>query len=105
MGFDAVNSYGKRRGEMLKDGKFVNLAKTALRRFGLPVGRRFDYSKTVKHFFAPEDCWENVYPTILPQWDRTPRKAAWDGIYTGASPKAFEQHILQAMEVIKDKAP
>ena len=105
MGFDAVNSYGKRRGEMLKDGKFVNLAKTALRRFGLPVGRRFDYSKTVKHFFAPEDCWENVYPTILPQWDRTPRKAAWDGIYTGASPKSFEQHILQAMEVIKDKAP
>ncbi|MGN0328483.1 MAG: glycoside hydrolase family 99-like domain-containing protein [Lachnospira sp.] len=105
MGFDAVNSYGKRRGEMLKDGKYFNLVKTALRRLGLPVGRRFDYSQTVRHFFAPEDSWENVYPTILPQWDRTPRKAAWDGIYTGANPNAFEQHILHAMAVIKNKEP
>lgn len=105
MGFDAVNSYGKRRGEMLRDGKYINLAKTALRRIGLPVGRRFDYSKTVKNFFAPEDCWENVYPTIFPQWDRTPRKAAWDGIYTGACPQKFEQHILHAMDVIKNKVP
>lgn len=105
MGFDAVNSYGKRRGEMLKDGKYLNLIKTALRRVGFPVGRRFDYSQTVRHFFAPEDSWDNVYPTILPQWDRTPRKAAWDGIYTGANPKAFEQHILHAMDIIKDKTP
>lgn len=105
MGFDAVNSYGKRRGEMLRDGKYINLAKTALRRIGIPIGRRFDYSKTVKNFFAPEDCWENVYPTIFPQWDRTPRKAAWDGIYTGACPEKFEQHILHAMDVIKNKAP
>lgn len=105
MGFDAVNSYGKRRGEMIKDGKYINLAKTALRRFGVPVGRYFNYSKTVKNFFAPEDSWENVFPTILPQWDRTPRKATWDGIYTEASPQAFERHIQQAFDIIKNKQP
>lgn len=105
MGFDAVNSYGKRRGEMLKDGKIVNLAKTVLRRCGIPVGQRFDYPSTVRHFFAPEDRWENVFPTILPQWDRTPRRAAWDGIYVNATPEAFRRHILQALDVIKDKSP
>ncbi len=102
-GFDAVNSFGKRRGEMLCDGKYVNLMKTVLRRCGLPVGRTFDYAKTVQHFFAPEDAWENVFPTILPQWDRTPRRAAWDGIYANATPEAFEKHILQALQLIKQK--
>lgn len=104
-GFDAVNSYGKRRGEMMKDGKYINLAKTVLRRLDIPVGQRFDYTKTVKNFFAPEDKWENVYPTIFPQWDRTPRRAAWDGIYVNATPEAFEKHINHALEVIKDKDP
>lgn len=104
MGFDAVNSMGKRRGEMLYEGKWMNLAKTALRHIGLPTGSmRYDYAKTVRHFFAPEDRWENVYPTLLPQWDRTPRVASYDGVYVHATPEKFQQHIRQAMELIADK--
>lgn len=105
MGFDAVNSFGKRRGELLGFGRIKELTKTALRRFGLPVGKRYDYAKTVAHYFAPEDTWENVFPTILPQWDRTPRMASYDGVYVGATPEAFEQHIRQAMDIIKAKQP
>lgn len=105
MGFDAVNSYGKRRGEMLSSGKFVDMTKTILRRIGLPIGRRYDYEKTVRGFFAPEDKWENVFPTILPSWDRTPRMASYDGIYVNATPEAFRRHILQALSLIKHKQP
>lgn len=105
MGFDAVNSFGKRRGEMLYEGKWKNLLKTGLRHFGLPTGSiKYDYTKTVRNFFAPEDKWENVYPTILPQWDRTPRVASQDGIYVNATPDKFGQHILQAKEIIKSKS-
>lgn len=104
-GFDAVNSFGKRRAEMLRDGKYINLAKTVLRRLGVPVGRTFDYPKVVRHFFAPEDRWENVFPTIMPNWDRTPRCAAWDGIYKNANPQNFQTHIEQALDVIKEKDP
>ena len=64
---------------------------------------RYDYAKTVRHFFAPEDRWENVYPTLLPQWDRTPRVASYDGVYVHATPEKFQQHIRQAMELIADK--
>ncbi len=105
MGFDAVNSFGKRRGEMLADGKVKNLAKTGLRRIGVKVGQRFDYVKTMKNYFAPEDKWENVYPTILPQWDRTPRRAAWDGIYINANPDNFEKHVREAVDLVKDRDP
>lgn len=104
MGFDAVNSFGKRRGEMLYEGKWKNLIKTGMRYLGFPTGsQKYDYEQTVANYFAPEDNWENVYPTILPQWDRTPRVATEDGIYVNATPAKFEQHILQARDIIKNK--
>lgn len=106
LGFDAVNSFGKRRGEMLYEGKWKNLAKTVMRKIGVPVGnQRYDYAQTVKNYFAPEDAWENVFPTILPQWDRTPRVASADGVYVNVTPEKFEQHIRQAIGIIKNKQP
>lgn len=105
MGFDAVNCVGMRRGELLSEGRLLNLGKTILRKAGLPVGMYFNYSKTVKGFFPPESRWENVYPTIIPQWDRSPRAATLDGIYTHATPKAFEEHINDALRYIKEKSP
>lgn len=105
MGFDAVNCIGMRRGEMLSEGRMLNLCKTILRKAGLPIGKFFDYSRTVKGFFPPETKWENVYPTIVPQWDRSPRAATLDGIYVHATPKAFEEHINDALTYIEKNAP
>ena len=106
LGFDAVNSLGKRRGEMLYEGKWKNIAKTVLRHIGFPTGSmRYDYERTVRNYFAPEDTWENVYPSILPQWDRTPRVASMDGVYVNATPEKFENHSRQALSLIKDKQP
>jgi len=91
---------------MLYEGKWKNLAKTMMRKIGIPVGdQRYDYAQTVKNYFAPEDAWENVFPTILPQWDRTPRVASADGVYVNATPEQFEQHIRQAIDIIKNKQP
>lgn len=103
MGFDAVNSYGKRRGEMLAEGRFQNVCRNALQKFGIPLSKKYDYLKTVKGFFAPEDSWENVFPTILPQWDRSPRVGSADGVYVHATPENFRKHVLHALDVVKDK--
>lgn len=105
MGFDAVNSFGRRRGEMLNTGKYWDLIKTVLRKTGFPLGATYNYAETVKNFFVPEDKWENVYPTIMPNWDRSPRAVSWDGIYVGATPEKFETHIRQALELVKGKKP
>ena len=90
---------------MLTKGKYRDLMQTVLRKVGLPVGACYDYAKTVRGFFAPEDKWENVIPTIMPNWDRSPRAVSWDGIYVDATPEAFRKHIRQAMDMIKDKEP
>lgn len=103
MGFDAVNSFGKRRGEMLEEGRFKNVLRVALQRLGIPMNKKYDYLKTVSGYFAPEDSWENVFPTILPQWDRSPRVGSADGVYVNATPENFKKHILQALDLVKDK--
>ncbi len=103
MGFDAVNSFGKRRGEMLAEGLTWNIFRVAFQKCGIPLSKKYDYLKTVKGYFAPEDSWENVIPTILPQWDRSPRVGLSDGVYVDATPDNFKKHILHALEIVKNK--
>lgn len=104
LGFDGLNSLGKTRAEMLSLGKYNMLINEALRK-KLPFlpALKYNYAKVVKHFFAPEDVWENIYPTILPQWDRSPRIGKSYGIYVKSTPKAFKEHVIDATNVIKDK--
>lgn len=105
LGFDAVNSFGKRRGELIYDGKFKNLAIKGLQHLGINFPHRYDYSKTVANYFPPEDAWENVYPTILPQWDRTARVGKADGVYVNSTPEKFKEHVLNAKSLIAEKSP
>lgn len=105
LGFDAVNSFGKRRGELLSKGKYVNLFEAVCSKVGLNHHSNYDYSKTVKGYFAPEDKWENVFPTILPQWDRTARVGSADGVYVGSSPKEFAKHVRHALTFLEEKQP
>lgn len=103
-GYDALNSMGQVRAEMAYYNKYVNLALIALRKY-LPFipATRFNYPRLMKHFFAPEDKWNNVFPTILPQWDRSPRTGKNEGIYVNASPEHFEQHLRDAVQLVQEK--
>ena len=65
---------------------------------------KYEYPEVVKNFFAPEDSWENVFPTILPQWDRSPRTGKSEGVYVNSTPENFQEHIKKALDVIKDKS-
>ncbi len=104
LGFDGVNSFGKFRAEMIYKGKYIRLTQLLLRTifYGLKVNK-FEYRKVIKNYFAPEDAWENVIPTIVPQWDRTPRVGSYDGVYVNSTPEYFQKHIEDALNLISDK--
>lgn len=104
LGFDGINSFGKSRAEMISEGKYKRLVRQKVNKmFPFLPTSRLNYPKVMKHFFAPEDSWENIFPTIMPQWDRTPRANVADGIYVNATPQYFREHIEQALKVVKDK--
>ena len=91
---------------MLQGGKYKDLFKKSIRMIGLNLGaEKFDYTKTTNGYFAPEDSWENVYPTILPQWDRTARVGKADGVYVNSTPEKFQKHIEKAISIVKNKQP
>ena len=58
----------------------------------------------MKYYYAPEDTAENVYPSLLPQWDRTARSGI-NGIYINSTPERFGQTIDDALQLVKDKQP
>ena len=106
LGFDSITSYGKSRGEMISLGKYRRIITRYLHNHlpFLPV-MSYNYPKTVANFFSPEDSWENVFPTVIPQWDRTPRVGSMDGIYTNASPDSFRKHLEDAINIVSNKQP
>lgn len=104
LGADAINSYGKSRAEMLYMGKYKRVAiKLLHEKLPFLPAHRINFEKVSPYFFAPEDCWENIHPSIMPQWDRTPRAGSHEGIYVNTTPQTFKAHIMQALQVIKNK--
>jgi lipopolysaccharide biosynthesis protein len=104
LGFDGVNSFGKSRGEMMDKGTYKRaiLYKMHEHLSFLPT-LKYNYPKIVENFFAPEDSWDNIFPTIFPGWDRTPRTNDAEGVYINATPENFKRHIEQALKVIEKK--
>ncbi len=106
LGFDSITSFGKNRAEMLSTGKYLRIAKKYLHQhFPLLPALRYNYPIVMPYYFAPEDVWENVYPTIFPQWDRTPRAGNSEGIYVNSTPEHFKKHIEEAIKLISNKQP
>ena len=104
LGFDAVQSFGKRRGELLSKGMWTTYLREILLKIGINSKLVYDYPKAVKHFFAPEDKWENVYPTIMPGYDRTARIGNAEGIFLNNSPGNFKKHVKDAIDIVKNKS-
>lgn len=63
-----------------------------------------DYRKHYHDLILPEDTDTDVIPTIIPQWDNSPRygKNAHLMMYN-ATPKYFGKHLQEALQAIKDK--
>lgn len=103
LNFDAIISLGSRRAESIcKSRLMVSIKKILGNLFNKDFATKFDYSDIMKYYYTDEDKLEYVYPSLLPQWDRSPRiKNA--SIYANSSPEKFEKTIIEALSLIKDK--
>ncbi len=104
-GFDAVMSSGLARAQSLCHGKLKMLYYYLTGQTFLPVTIRTDYAKAMRYYYVPEDAWENVYPTLLPQWDRTPRAGIKTDPLVNSTPKKFQETVETAIKLIKNKHP
>lgn len=65
--------------------------------------RLFDYKKYYHTLVTDAEEDETNIPTIVPQWDHSPR-SGWNGqVFINATPQLFYLHAKQALACVKDK--
>ena len=105
-GFDGVASRGDFRAEFIVKGKYSRLfSKVMTKFFKYENLKKYDYSKIIKNLYVEEDKWENVYPCVIPNWDRSPRAGKEAVIYDKSSPELFKKNLLDAFDIVKEKSP
>lgn len=106
LGVDAIASSGKNKAEMLARGRFARLFGIAMHLAGVNrMQRPYDYREIIKNLFVPEEAWENVYPTVIPQWDRSPRTGSCYDVYSGSTPELFRESVVEALSIVRRKKP
>lgn len=103
LGFDAVNVV--RIGPYRYDKDVVRRIPWKL--FKFKVLHRplvLDYSFVSQYFIKKDtDSREDVFPTLIPNWDHTPRSGNGGSIFHEATPELFGKHVEKALEATKNK--
>ena len=105
LGFDAVMSAGLGRAQTICNGKLRKALFYLANKTFLPVSFRTDYERVMRYYYVKEDGWENVYPTLLPQWDRTPRAGIKTDPLVDSTPEKFQRSVEEALQIVKSKQP
>lgn len=104
LGFDAINSIGMTRAEYIVNGKYKYLFRHfCSKMLDLNMVTTYKQKKINDRLFTVEDKKENVYPTILPNWDRSPRAGKRTPIYTNSTPRVFEELLRDTIKMIENK--
>lgn len=94
MGFDAINAvrmfeYERRKRNLYRKARFGH------NWLGLPW--IVNYEKVSRFFVADEDSDETIIPTIIPNWDHSPRSGKQGLVMHRSEPEYFERHVKDVM--------
>lgn len=104
-GCDAINTSNAWIAESMVKGELWRILLTKLGKYFPKITplSKFEYKKIIKYLISDVDREENVYPTIIPNWDRSPRSGRRAVIYTNSTPELFKQHVKDALNAVRDK--
>lgn len=108
LGFDAVNavrlyeefSYNKKKNLLTKI--YLKTLKLTKVKF-FPKNRRIDYRKCYSKFVGEKEKEEFIVPTLIPNFDHTPRSGMGGHLLDNSTPEYFGMHAKQVFETLKMK--
>lgn len=103
LGFDGVNILRKNDFARRPFWKLVKLFHKMLR-----VPFHADYRKINRYFFREngiEVTDERIYPSLLPNWDHSPRSGRRGSVFTHSTPAAFKEHVRSVLNGVRRKKP
>lgn len=105
VGVDAVNTT-RLQNYLVNHRSFLSKIYGRLNKIFKGVPLAYPYKLMSKYFLVQEeDRRENVYPSIIPGWDHTPRSGREGMVMTNSTPEYFEQHVKEAINMVEYKEP
>lgn len=102
LGFNAVNIY--RLYEIkAKHRPLLEHLRQYFRTRILKYPYTFSYKKAISELIGEEEKLPNVYPTIIPNWDHTPRSGRGGYVLSGSTPELFMKHVDSVLDAIGKK--
>lgn len=103
-GYDAIAPSHMRYSCIKANGYFSKILRTTLSRtIGNITVEKYDYGKIIRYFYINSDSRENVYPQLVPRWDKTPRRGKDAEVFYNTTPENFGKSIDMALDHIKIK--
>lgn len=101
MGYDGVNHC--HRLDNVIQHKFLRRCIGFIKRV-IKVPFVVPYKTAIKNVVAKEDFKENVYPTMMPNWDHTPRSADGGTVLHNSTPELFKDHAKDILHTTDKKS-
>jgi hypothetical protein len=61
----------------------------------------YSYRDAMRYFLAEEDVGVPNHPTLVPNWDHSPRSGAKSIILHGSTPELFRAHVRKALDLVR----
>lgn len=102
LGFNAINTVGLWDARLNRSLFNRVLDKIRSKVLGVPYARR--YQDVYPRFLSEVDRIKYVYPTLIPNWDHTPRSGSAGYLLLESAPELFKKHVKEALLMIENKA-
>lgn len=86
-----------------KDYSFIEKVYMKIMRIIFKSGRVVDYSRASNYFSGEDDFLEHCYPTIIPNWDHSPRSGKEGHIIINSTPEKFGEHVKSVLRTVNEK--
>lgn len=107
LGFDAVCRAGIEDAANKIKGKYMNkILHKIIKHTNLKIIpiNKFNYSDIVENLLIPEmDKKNNIFPSVVPNFDHTPRSGREGLVYINSTPKLFRQLLNKTIKLIENK--
>lgn len=106
IGLDGANIV--RKDDFLQQPKYNNIITKFFNKVQRALGLapyHYNYKKIYSSFIQPNgiEIKHNIFPTLIPNWDHSPRSGKQGSVFYNSTPENFALHLKDALNIIKDK--
>lgn len=103
-GINSINTSRMWIAESNVRGRFLNLVNRNLNeKLGIGFLSKYKYSDIIKYLVSESEYKEYIFPTLLPQWDHSPRSGKKGVIYEDSKPDFFRKHLIDVLKAVENK--